>query len=167
MTYTVEPLDDHAVQDFDCGNDALTAWLKEHARHAKAQGTRTYVLVSTDASVVLGYFAIAPHLIDRDEMPRRIGRGAPRQVPAILLAKLAVDLRKQGRGLGRALLVRAFEVVVEVARRAGGKILVVDAIDETAVRFYEYHGLVAIPGNAARLVIKLSTIASTLGTHWP
>jgi GNAT superfamily N-acetyltransferase len=168
VTFRVEPLrDDHDLQPFDCGNDELTEWLQRFARHATAQGTRTYLLIADATGNVVGYFAIAPHLVEREQMPRPIGRGAPKQIPAVLLAKLALDRELQGRGLGSELLVRALEQIVEVARAAGGKIVVVDAIDEAAARFYEHHDFEPIPGNPSRLVRKLSTIAAALNLPWP
>ncbi len=168
MTHRVEPLrDDHDLQAFDCGNDELSEWLIRFARHATGQGMRTYVLVDERTRKVVGYFAIAPHFVEREQMPRGIGRGAPKQIPAVLLAKLALDRDVQGRGLGSELLVRALERIVEVARAVGGKLVVVDAIDEAAARFYEHHDFDAIEGNPSRLVKKLSTVAAALGLPWP
>ena len=166
MTYRVEPLAGHDVEPFSCGNDALDEWLHRHARTATGQGTRTYVLVDTDGAVV-GYFALTPHYLNRDEAPPRLARGAPRQIPAILLAKLAVDRSIQGQGLGAELLVRALDTIVDAARRAGGRVVVVDAIDDTAKAFYEHHDFQALPGHDRRLVMKLSTAAHALGVQWP
>jgi hypothetical protein len=53
-----------------------------------------------------------------------------------------------GRGLGSALLVRALEIIVDAARLAGGKIVVVDAIDDAAILFYLHPDFEAIPGNS-------------------
>lgn len=159
--------DQHDLQGFDCGNAELNEWLGRHARHAIRQGTRTYVLVEKGKQEVLGYFALAPHLLEREEMPPRVGRGAPRRIPAILLAKLALDRRLHGRGLGSELLVRALSLIVEAARSAGGKIVVVDAVDDAAAAFYQRHDFVALPGNPRRLVLKLSTVARVLGIEWP
>ena len=164
----VEPLtDEHDVASFDCGNSDLTDWIHKHARHAAGQGTRSFVLIEQGQREVLGYFALAPHLIERDELPRRVGRGAPRQVPAILLAKLALDRRLQGRGLGRELLIRALSTVVDAALVAGGKVIVVDAVDDAAATFYGAHDFLAVPGNPRRLVVKLSTVAKALDVNWP
>jgi len=164
----VEPLNDgHDLAAFDCGNAVLTGWLRDHARQSVGQGTRTYVLVEDGRTEVKGYFALAPHLVERQDLPRRIGRGAPRQVPAILLAKLALDASWQGRGMGRELLVRALSIAVEAARVAGGKLVVVDSIDDAAAAFYGAHDFTALPDNPRRLVIKLSTVASALGLQWP
>lgn len=166
--FVVQPLDDrHRTDAFDCGQAELTSWLRDHARHATRQGTRTYVLVEPGSVEVHGFFAVAPHVVQRDDLPRRIGRGAPRQVPAVLLAKLALDVRAQGRGLGRELLIRALDTIVTSAHAAGGKLVVVDAVDRDAARFYEHHDFLPVPGNPHRLVLKLSTAADALGVEWP
>ncbi len=166
MTLRVEPLDDHDLSGFGCGRPELDEWLRRHAVNARGQGTRTYVLVDRDRRVI-GYVAIAPHLLARDDAPSRLGRGAPEQIPAILLAKLALDESVQGQGLGAELLVRALEVVVLAARRAGGRVVVVDAIDDEARTFYEHHDFVPLPGESRRLMMKLSTAAKALGMPWP
>lgn len=166
MTYHVEPLGEHDLAEFDCGNAELDEWLRRHARTATGQGTRTYLLVDGDGSVV-GYFAIAPHLLGREDAPRRLARGAPEQIPAVLLAKLALDSAVQGQGLGSELLVFALDVVVTPARRAGGRVVLVDAVDDEARAFYEHHDFELLPAQTHRLVMKLSSAARALGVPWP
>jgi GNAT superfamily N-acetyltransferase len=166
VTFTLETLGpDHELGSFDCGNEELDRWLVEHARNATGQGTRTYVVI--DADSVVGYFAIAPHTIDREVLSKAQGRGAPRQIPAVLLAKLALDRSVQGQGLGSELLVVALEAIVEAARRVGGKVVVVDAIGDEAAAFSERHDFVATPSDPRRFVRKLSTIAKALELPWP
>ena len=166
MTFRVEPLGDHDLEGFRSGSAELDDWLVRHARVATGQGTRTYVLLDPDAAVV-GYFAIAPHYLNRADAPRNVGRGAPRQIPALLLAKLALDEAIQGQGLGTELLVTALATIVEAARKAGGRLVVVDAIDADARRFYEHHDFQPLPDNERRLVMKLSTAAKALSVPWP
>lgn len=166
MTLHIELLDDQDVAKFDSGNDRLDEWLRRHARTATGQGTRTHLLVDDDGSVV-GYFALAPHLLERTDASKRLARGAPRQIPAILLAKLAIDSTCQGQGLGSELLVHALGVAVAAARSAGGRVVLVDAIDANARAFYEHHDFELLPGGTTRLVMKLSTAAKALGLPWP
>ncbi len=166
MTFGVEPLANHDLGSFSCGNADLDDWLRRHARTATGQGTRTYVVID-DAGVVVGYFAIAPHLLARDDASCRRARGAPDRIPAILLAKLALDTSIQGRGLGSELLVVALEVTVSAARRAGGRIVLVDALNDDARNFYERHDFEPLPGQTHRLVMKLSSVARALGVPWP
>lgn len=158
--------DRHDLTAFRSGNQSLDLWLRDHSRSATAQGTRTYVLLDGQDTVV-GYFAVAPHLIKRDDLPRRVGRGAPREVPSILLAKLALSESLHGKGLGTELLVRALEKIMEIARHAGGKLIVVDAIDADAARFYRHHDFEPLPHRNERLIMKISTVARALGEDWP
>ncbi len=167
MIYRVEQLDDdHDLVDFRCGNVELDDWLHDHARTATGQGTRSYVVVD-EQDQVMGYFAIAPHSIERDTLSKKTGRGAPRHIPAILLAKLALAEDLHGLRLGSELLVVALDTIVGAARRAGGKFVVVDAIDDNAADFYAHHEFEPMPDNPHRLVRKLSTIARALGQPWP
>jgi predicted N-acetyltransferase YhbS len=167
LSYLVEPLGDgHGLGSFRCGRPEFDDWLVRHARNAAGQGTRTYVLLEEDRLVV-GYFAIAPHLLEREELPRGIGRGAPRKIPAVLLGKLALHERLHGQGLGGELLVWALTTIVPAARAAGGKLIVVDPIDEAAADFYRRHDFQPIGGDPHRLVIKISTAARALGLSWP
>jgi len=166
VTYRLEPLADHDLGKFTCGNDTLDDWLHRHAHTATGHGTRTYVLVGENSEVV-GYVAIAPHHIVRTELPPRIARGASERIPAILLAKLALDASLHGQGLGSELLVRALETILDAARLAGGRLVVVDAVDEAAIAFYTHHDFQPVPGHTHRLVMKLSTAAKALGQDWP
>ncbi len=168
MSHRIEPLaDGHDLDAFTCGHPSLDAWLREHAHRATRQGTRTHLLIEDATATVAGYFAIAPHLIEREEAPRRIGRGAPRQIPAILLAKLALHERLHGQGLGAELLVYALTTIVTAARSAGGRIVIVDAIDDNAASFYRAHDFQSTPNDPRRLILKLSTVAKALDLPWP
>lgn len=167
MTLRVAAFDkSYDLAAFRSGNLELDAWLRDHAELAAGQGTRTYVLLE-NGDVVVGYFAIAPHVLDRAEAPKKLARGAPRQIPSILLAKLALSQHLHGRGLGAELLVRALSTIVEAARVAGGKVVVVDAIDAGATAFYRHHDFQPLPNRPDRLVMKLSTAARALGLDWP
>ncbi len=168
MSYRVEPLTaSHDLNGFDCGHDALNTWLREHARLATGQGTRTYLLVEEATGVVVGYFALAPHLLERDDAPSGVRRGAAQRIPAILLAKLALDKSLHGQGLGAELLIHALTTIVAAARAAGGRVVVVDAVDESAVGFYRAHDFKPSPTDPRRLIMKLSTAARALGLTWP
>ena len=167
MTLRVAALGDtHHLAGFRCGNLELDRWLRDHAKLATGQGTRTYVALDIDDTIV-GYFAIAPHVLDRADAPKKVARGAPRQIPSILLANLALSEHLHGQGLGAELMVRALHAIVESARVVGGKQVVVDAIDAEAAAFYRHHDFEPVPDRPDRLVMKLSTAARALGIDWP
>ena len=96
-------------------------------------------------------------------MPRRVGRGSPEALPAILLARLALDTRLHGERLGGELLWDALSRCVVAANAAGARVVVVDAIDEAAASFYAHFGFRAAPGQPLRLFQKVSDIEAALG----
>jgi GNAT superfamily N-acetyltransferase len=160
---------DHVLADFTCENEVLDRWLKESAILADRSGTgRTYVWVD-DRGEVVAYFTLAPHLIRRSELPSSVGGGAPDVIPAVLLARLALAHRLQGTAerYGGALLADALRVAVEAIATAGGRIIVVDAINDAARSFYLHHGFIQVPDNDRRLVMKASKAARSLGIAWP
>jgi GNAT superfamily N-acetyltransferase len=168
VSYRVEPLSaGHDLQAFDCGHDDLNSWLHQHAGRAAGQGTRTYLLIKEATGVVVGYFALAPHLLERDDAPASVQRGSSRRIPAILLAKLALDRSLQSQGLGAELLVHSLTTIVAAARAVGGRLIVVDAVDENAASFYRAHDFKPSPADPRRLIMKLSTAAHALGVTWP
>jgi predicted GNAT family N-acyltransferase len=160
-----EPLgDNHAIADFSCGVAELDEWLQRSARTTAAKHVgRTYVWTTDDApDEVLGYFTLAPHVVRRAEVPRRIGRGSPDSIPAILLARLALAHTLRGHEQGGRLLVDALHRALDAVALAGGRLVVVDAIDRNATGFYEHYGFTRLPDHQ-RLYRKVTDIARDLG----
>lgn len=162
MAFVTEPLGDrHDLSRFDSGQPSLDGWLRDHARTAEAMRMgRTFVWHSGDL-VVVAFYTLAAHLVVRDDVPRAVGRGAPAHIPAVVLARLSLDRSLQGRGLGGALLADALGRVVTATRTVGARLVVVDAIDDRALHFYEHHGFRAVPGTR-RLVQKVADVAAAL-----
>jgi GNAT superfamily N-acetyltransferase len=160
--HACEPLHNrHDLSRFVSGQPGLDQWLREHARGAAARRTgRTFVWLDADRSVI-AYYTIAAHLVERADLPRSIGHGSPDRIPAVLLARLALDKRLHGQGLGGALLADALERIVAATEVVAARFVVVDAIDERAASFYEHHGFRRIP-DSDRLIQKVSDIAAAL-----
>ena len=77
-------------------------------------------------------------------------------LPAVLVGRLAVDGRFKGRGLGGVLLFDAAKRAM--ASDIAARFMVVDALNEGAVRFYEHHGFRRVPDDARRLFVPLSVL---------
>jgi GNAT superfamily N-acetyltransferase len=89
----------------------------------------------------------------------RHGQGSPTvppQTPAVLLGRLAVDRRFQGRGLGAALLRHAIEVTIVAADAVGIRLLIVNALGERAAACYRRFGLEPSPTNPLDLMITVN-----------
>jgi predicted GNAT family N-acyltransferase len=156
--YRSERLDSgYDVSGFRCGNQVLDDWLRHHAATAQAKRTSVTYVWTRDDAVVVAYYSLAPHLIENSEQPRRFGRGDPRQIPAVLLARLALSDELHGSGLGGVLLHDALTRAVAASQQVGGRYVVVDAIDDDAERFYQHFGFTATP-RPGRMVRKVSDI---------
>jgi GNAT superfamily N-acetyltransferase len=151
--------DDHRLEDFDCGIDALDRWLRQSARVAAASGTAaTYVLCRGER--VVGYYALAMSCVGHERAPSRLRRGMPNPVPVVLLARLALDRAEQGQSLGGHLLVDALARCVRGGDEFGARAVVVDALSPKAADFYCHFGFRDL--DERRLWRRLADIAQAL-----
>jgi GNAT superfamily N-acetyltransferase len=124
----------HDADTFDSGEPTLDEWLRRHAAGGR-RTARTFVWTHASApgqerEPVIAYYSLTGHRLVRDELPRRIGRGRPEEIPAVLLARLAVDRAAQGNGVGGAVLADATARVVEATTIVAARFVVVDALHE-------------------------------------
>src|SRR5262249_15493801 len=132
MALVIRRLEEHdEVDNFDCGDESLNRYLQRHAWTNQAKNSIGVTYVAADEAapkVVLGYFTVAPASAPRQRFPKKYVRGLrPYDLPLILLARLAVDRRFAGRGLGHALISEAFRVSLRVADEVGCRCIVTDA----------------------------------------
>lgn len=117
-----------------------------------------FVLVLPDGAVA-GYYTLSSTALKLAELPAQVTRKLPRYplVPATLLGRLAVDRRHQGKGYGRFLLADALYRAVrsEIAAFA----VIVDAKDESALRFYERESFLPLPDQPMKLFRPMDDIA--------
>ena len=107
------------------------AILKKHAwtNQQKISIGVTYVVADESVPrIVLGDFTLATSAVPRDSLPTKHVRGLPRYaLPLILPARLAVDYRFAGKGLGPQLLAEAFRISVAVTEQVGCRCIITDA----------------------------------------
>ncbi len=159
--HPIEPLDEsHRLDGFVSGEVELDDWLtRSAARNQFAGFSRTYV--TTDDRRVVGFHAVSAFSVLRADATGRARRQGPRQIPAILLGRLAVDRVAQGQGLGAGLLRHAMELTVAASETIGVRMLVVTALHPTAAGFYEHFGLEASPTNPLDLMITVADIMAS------
>ena len=161
-----EPLGKHhKLDDFECGEPALDEWLKRHAGGAHASGSaRVFVTTLEDGESVVGYYALAAAHVAPDEATERALKGQPRTrpVPAILLARLAVDQKHQGVGLGRSLLQDVMLRCLDAAEAIGARVLLVHAKHEVAKAWYSQYGFEESPTDPLHLLMLLKDVRAFL-----
>src|SRR5665811_934260 len=129
--------------NFSCGKPELDDWLKTQAtQHQKSGNTRIFLAVSSNDDAVVGFYATTAYRLDLNEAAVAFGAGKIRfPLPAVLLARLAVDERFQGQGLGTKLLVHA--------------------IDREAAEFYAKAGFIRFLDAPMRLYLPLKDLLAT------
>lgn len=155
----------HDRESFDCGDEALNEYLRYYARQSHERGgAKTFLAIDdADNRAILGFYSLSPASLDYARTPEIIRRGMGRhEVPGFRLARLAVDHRMQGRGLGGQLLVAAGRRCLLVAAEVGGVALVIDAKNERAARWYASYGAVALLDSPLTLLLPLATMEAAL-----
>lgn len=148
----------HRLDDFDCGEPALDEWLERHARGSHASGSaRVFVTTLADGETVVGYYALAAAQVAPEAATEGARKGQPRTrpVPAVLLARLAVDREHQGAGLGRSLLQDVMLRCLEAAESIGARVLLVHAKHEGAKAWYSQYGFEESPTDPLHLLMLL------------
>ena len=149
---------DHRLDDFDSGTPTLDNWLRRRGLDNQRRGaSRTWVAVDGDRRVV-GFYASATSAILRSRATGRAGRNQPDELPAVLLARLAVDRRHRGEGLGAALLKHFIVKGLDVAELVGVRLLLVHAKDDAAREFYTHHGFEPSPIDALTLMLLIADV---------
>ena len=170
MALRIEVLGRHhraLLKNFRNQHESLVDYLQRFAlRHAEKDFLgRTFLAIEGEAGAerLAGYFTLATasverSLIDSQESLNRLP-GFP--IPAVLLARLAVDERAQGQGLGRYLFEEALGLALQLAHHGpvAFRLFVTDAIDEAAATFYERFGFARL-GNLfpCRMVLDLKPL---------
>lgn len=161
--YRIEPLQaSHAVESFDCGDEALNRFLIRFAlANQRARASRTYVALAGDA--VVGFHTLVVGEVIPEQAPERIRKGLARHpIPLMVLARLAVAVEFQGRGLGAALLKDAISRTLAAAEIAGIRALAVHAKDERAQSFYAHFGFRPSPTDPLHLFLLLKDLQTSL-----
>ncbi len=170
MAVVIRRLAEHdEVENFDCGDQPLNNYLQRYAwtNQEKSSIGVSYVAVDEDAPrTVLGYFTLAMASVPRDTFPKKYVRGLPPyDLPLILLARLAVDHRFSGRGLGHALISEALRISMRVSDEVGCRCIITDAYRDR-VSWYSRYGFVPIEGAAEsgpqRMFLDVRTVRAAL-----
>lgn len=160
-SWRIEPLTKtHQRGDFDCGEESLNTFLKNHAgQNARRDISRTFVALPADSNGVAGYYTLSSGSVGFQDLPDKVAKRLPRYpVPTAHLGRLAVDRGYQGKGLGGILLVDALKRVRETADQIGIHAVTVHALNQRARQFYESHGFQCLLDDDLHLFLPMATI---------
>lgn len=160
--WEIGPLErQHDRQSFDCGIAALNDYLARFAKQHEDSGiSRTFVVVDNrESSRILGYYSLEAGGIDRSCLPPSEAKRFPKfPIPVGRLARLAVDLKARGRGLGEYLLMDALHRFFRTGDSIGMVAVLVDAKDEQAKYFYQRYVFNSLPDQPLTLWLPMKSV---------
>ena len=117
----------HDRKAFDCGEPSLNQHLQQHARQSTERRiSRTFVAVAaSDSPAILGYLTTLVTTFAVTQVPAKVSKA---RIPALLLARLAVDQQFQGQGAGEFLLLAVLRRAVVISEQTGLYAVVLEAL---------------------------------------
>ena len=156
---------EHELDSFDCGQEPLNRFLVRYALQGQqAEASQTYLALASDE--VVGFYTLVVAQVEYDDAPSRLAKKlAKHPIPLMLLARLAIATRWQGKRLGAGLLKDAMLRTLQAADIAGIRAMAVHAKDEAAWAFYERFDFLPSPSDPYHLFLLLKDIRTLLASR--
>lgn len=147
------------LKPFSSGEKLLDVYLKQCALSNDKKGvSKTFVCLSDDESVLIGFFSLCSANIQFEEYIDIKDESIPHYpIPCIRIARLAVDQKYQGNKIGAYLLKECFLRILSISKTIGVYLVLVDA-KESSIGFYEHYGFRLLRKSSLTYFIKLSTV---------
>lgn len=163
MSYDTEVLsENHNRNAFFCGNTMLDNYFKKQINQdIKRKLTTCFVLIEKNKpEEIMGFYTLSNYSIPLESIPENIKKKLPQsyiKIPTTLLGRLAVDEKKQGKGIGSFLLFDALKRSYNISKILGSFAVIVDPIDIEAEKFYEKYGFIKLP-DSGKMFLPMKTI---------
>ena len=165
IKFSIEPLaNNHNRENFSCGNEQLDRYFKLTASQDRKRNLAVpYVVIDRENSQIIGYYTLSMTSIDLGELPNSIAKKLPKYplIGVTLIGRLAIDENYQGMGWGKLLVMDALYKSFEASKQVASFAVVVDAIDEQAVKFYQRFDFQTFPEQPLKLFRTMKNIAET------
>lgn len=167
--YSIACLDTsvHERDGFSCGVAALDDFLCTRAAQNESKNlSRTHVLIDTASAPIkgkariVGYVTLATAELQISNAPALAKITKHASLPALVLARMAIDGRYKGKHLGEFLLNFTLHAAWQISLNVGCYAVLVDAKDEAVKQFYTKYGFLELPDRPLRLYLPTATFAA-------
>lgn len=140
---------------FSCGHADLDRFFEHYAGQNQFKLHLAVTYVAAVRARIVGFATVTPSSIERASVPsaRQRKRLPSYPLPVLRLARLGVDMRAQGFGIGRALLRHVLALALDQRDHLGCVGVVTDAKPD-AVKICEILGFQAIEGVREGLLVQ-------------
>lgn len=154
----------HNRIDFDSETPLLDGYIRKQAsQDVRRDLSACFVLADSDHRV-LAYYTLSSNSIPKEGLPEElvIKLKLPesyKDLPAILLGRLAVHKTEKGKRYGALMLLDALERCHNLSTSLGILAVIVDPIDEKAMNFYLKYGFIKL-NDSQKMFLPMETIRS-------
>ena len=155
----------HNRDDFDCGKELLTNYLKTQAGQDMKRKLSACFVLSENGTEIQGYYTLSNNSISLSSFPEHLQKKLPKSynsIPTTLLGRLAIDKNYQGQGIGKILQIDALKRCYEISKEIGSFAVVVDPIDQEAKNFYTKYDFIKLP-SSGKMFIAVKTLQELFG----
>jgi GNAT superfamily N-acetyltransferase len=152
----------HDKAAFSCGNEQLDQYLCSTATQDKNRNIAIpYIIYDKDRQTIIGYYTLSMSGINLEQLPAEIIKKLPKYpiVGVTLIGRLAIDRDYQGFRWGKLIIMDAFQRSLNISKATGSFAVIVDAIDDDAVRFYQRFDFKTFPDYPDRLFRTMKSIS--------
>ena len=154
----------HKKESFDCGNSFLNEFLKKYAfQNQNRYYVGTTYVISDGENNIIAYITLSGVSIKKTMLNEKYPY---EELPALLIARLAIDKNFQGKGLGKGLLIFGIRKALKQAEEVGCIGIVVDAKEEV-INFYKKFGferIKSIYSMGEKMFLSIKTIKKGLNS---
>jgi predicted N-acetyltransferase YhbS len=161
---------------FESGDDQLDLFFRRYAGQNQFRHHIGATYIATENETIVGFATVAVGHVEIEDLPSNLRKKLPDYpLPILRLARLAVDRKAQGKGVGEHLMRAMFSVAIELRDKLGCVGVVVDA-KSGAENYYARYGFVELEVVEGELeerpapkpmFLPLSVIAQALRTAQP
>lgn len=150
----------HNRKSFECEEQSLTDYIQRQVSQDVKKRLAICFVATEKGNNVTGYYTLTSESLGRELIPEKYLKKVPKNynAPVILLGRLARDIKEKGSGLGEHLLLDALFRAFTISEESiGAMAVVVDPINEYAVKFYEKFGFEKLP-DSEKMFLPMNTI---------
>jgi GNAT superfamily N-acetyltransferase len=168
ISFSIEPLSQHHDrQSFSCGNKKLDEYFHlSITQDSKKNITSPYVIYNIENNSIIGYYTLSMSGVVREEFPVNVTKKLPRYpiVGVVLIGRLAISEDYKGFGWGKLLILDSLSRSLEVSKNVSAFAVIVEAIDDDGVKFYEKFNFQIFPDRPHTLFQKISDVDRLLNS---
>ncbi|KAA8956170.1 GNAT family N-acetyltransferase [Mycobacterium sp.] len=157
--------DKHQREGFASGEPSRDEWLRRYAGQNRRGNTAAVWVIADRGHRVVCYATLSMTSVNRAARPAPVATGAPMQVPALLVGRLATDTHVTGLGLGTHMVKHILATAAELNLKAACRAVVVTALNPGTVTWWQRFGFAPFdPEDPTNLDLYLLTkdITATL-----